>query len=197
MIAGAAATAFDAPIYNDKKVLPMLALILRYGIIAGVIVVAPMLWIWLPLKPGEHPNTGLVTGYLTMLVALTSVFLGVKHYRDKMLGGAVRFLPALGVGLAISAVASILYVIGWEICMAYSSFDFIAWYKAFLVKSASHLPPAEMQKALADAETFAKNYSNPLYRMSFTFIEIFPVGVLVSLVTAAVLRNSRVLPARS
>ena len=67
--------------------------------------------------------------YLVMIVALTAVFLGVKAYRDKVLGGVIRFLPALGVGLGISAVACILYVIAWEISMAYSSFDFITFYK--------------------------------------------------------------------
>jgi hypothetical protein len=39
-------------------------------------------------------------------------------------------------------------------------------------------------------------YSNPLYRLPITFVEMFPVGVLISLISAAVLRNSRVLPAR-
>ena len=42
---------------------------------------------------------------------------------------------------------------------------------------------------------FAKS-AHPLYRMPLTFIEIFPVGVLISLISAAVLRDSRVLPAR-
>ena len=176
-----------------------LALILRYGSLAGLIVVAPMLWnFWLGLGPGDKPQHSLLFGYLTMIVALTAVFLGVKHYRDKWLGGSVRFLPALGVGLGISAVASTFYVIGWEVCMAYSSFDFVAFYKAFMIESAQAKSgtPAELQQAIADAESFAKNYVNPLYRMPFTFIEIFPVGVLISLISALVLRNSRVLPAR-
>jgi hypothetical protein len=178
----------------------MISLILRYGIVAGVIVVIPMLWnFWLGLGPGDKPVHSMLIGYLTMLVALTAVFLGVKRYRDKWLGGTVRFLPALGVGLGISAVASILYVIGWEICMAFSSFDFISHYKAMMIESAraKNSTPAELQQAIAAAESFAKNYVNPMYRMPFTFIEIFPVGVLISLISAAVLRNSRVLPARA
>ena len=55
---------------------------------------------------------------------------------------------------------------------------------------------AELNQAIADADAFAKMYKNPLYRMPMTFIEMFPVGVLISLITAAILRNSRVLPAR-
>ena len=57
-----------------------------------------------------------------------------------------------------------------------------------------HMRP--LQKVIADAEAFATNYANPLYRMPLTFIELFPVGVLITLISAAVLRNSRVLPAR-
>jgi hypothetical protein len=37
-------------------------------------------------------------------------------------------------------------------------------------------------------------YADPLYRLPMTFIEIFPIGVLVSLIAAALLRNRRFLP---
>jgi len=53
-----------------------------------------------------------------------------------------------------------------------------------------------LNQAIADAESFATMYKNPLYRMPMTFIEMFPVGLLISLITAAILRNSRVLPAQ-
>lgn len=39
-------------------------------------------------------------------------------------------------------------------------------------------------------------YANPLFRLPMVFAEIFPVGVLVSLISAALLRNRRFLPAR-
>lgn len=174
----------------------MFAVILFYGVLAGVIVSVPMLWTFLTLAPGEHPPLGMLAGYLIMLVALTAVFLGVKSYRDKVLGGAIRFLPALGVGLAISLVASVMYVLAWEICMAYSNFDFTEFYAGYLRDAAKGGTPEQLSKAAAEAKEFAENYTKPLYRMPWTFIEIFPVGLLVSLITAAVLRNSRVLPAR-
>ena len=40
-------------------------------------------------------------------------------------------------------------------------------------------------------------YANWWFRMPVTFTEIFPVGVLVSLVSAAILRNPNVLPRRA
>lgn len=46
-------------------------------------------------------------------------------------------------------------------------------------------------------DDFRRQYANPLFRMPVAFVEIFPVGVLVSLISAALLRNSRFLPARA
>jgi hypothetical protein len=176
----------------------MTSLILRYGILGGLIVTIPMLWQWLPLEDGDHPPGGMLLGYATMIVALTTVFLGVKQYRDRKLGGVIRFLPALGVGLGISLVACLCYVIGWEITMAYSDFDFARWYSNYLVDAAKarNASPAELQQAIVAAREFAQMYAKPWVRIPMTFVEMFPVGVLISLISAALLRNSRFLPAR-
>jgi hypothetical protein len=177
----------------------MIRLIALYGTLAGLIVAVPMVWSMMVLTPQTAPDNGAVYGYLTMIVALTAVFLGVKHYRDKVLGGAIKFVPALLVGLGISAVASVFYVVGWEISLAFSGFDFAASYSNAMVEAAraKGASPADLQKAIADGEAFAKMYANPFYRLPITFIEMFPVGMLISLISAALLRNSRLLSARS
>jgi len=100
----------------------MFRIILLYGVPGALIVGAPLFW---GMVSGQQNNeSGAIIGYTTMLVALTGVFLGVKHYRDRELGGVVKFLPALGVGLAISAVASLGWVIAWEAALAVTKFDF-------------------------------------------------------------------------
>jgi len=175
----------------------MLSLILRYGVIAGLVIGIPMMWRMLSAKPGEVPVVGMLVTYLVMIVALSAVFIGIKAYRDKVLGGVIRFLPALGVGLGISAVASIVYVTAWEISSAYSSFDFVAFYKAYMIDAAKGGSPAAVNQAIANAEAFETMYRNPLFRIPMVFVEMFPVGVLISLISAAVLRNPRVLPARA
>lgn len=175
----------------------MINVILRYGIIGGLIVAIPMVWRMLAAQPGENPLGGMLVGYLVMIVALTTVFLGIKQYRDKVLGGVIKFGPAFLLGLGISFVASVFYVVGWEISIAFSKFDFAAWYSNSLLESAqaSGASAAELAKVTADIESFQKLYANPLLRMPMVFIEIFPVGVLISLISAALLRKSRLLPA--
>lgn len=176
----------------------MIRTILIYGFIAGLIVAVPMvagMVFWPSDKPPEH---GVLIGYLTMLVALSAVFLGVKHHRDRALGGAIRFLPALGVGLSISLVAGIMYVLGWELALGLTGFDYADLMVRMSVEGAQArgVSGEELEKVRAESEAFAALYRNPLIRMPITFTEILPVGVIVSLITAALLRNSRFLPAR-
>lgn len=177
----------------------MKACILRFGVIAGLVVSIPMIVRWLRMQPTDDPGSGMIAGYLIMFVALTMVFVGIKQYRDKSLGGVIRFGQALGLGLAISAVAGLFYCVAWELCLAFGSFDFNAWYANSLMEAARArgATPAELEKVAADAASFSQMYSNPLVRMPMSFLEIFPVGVLISLVAAALLRNPSFLPARA
>jgi hypothetical protein len=75
----------------------VLRIILIYGIIGGLIVAVPMAVTTFTATPGAIPDNAALYGYFSMLLAFTMVFVGIKHYRDKALGGVIRFLPALGV----------------------------------------------------------------------------------------------------
>jgi hypothetical protein len=177
----------------------MKAFVIRYGLIAGVIVAIPMLAYWLSLPADAilpPATTMMVATYAVMLVALTLVFVGIKQYRDRVLGGVIRFGPALLVGLAISAIAGLCYAFAWEICRIFGRFDFTAMYATTFVEEARArgADAAGMAAAAEQAAQFTQMYANPLFRIPMTFLEIFPVGVLVTLISAALLRNSRFMP---
>lgn len=176
----------------------MSRIILIFGVAAGLIVAVPMCLLIANAEPGSAATSHL-TGYLIMLLALSLVFLGVKRLRDRQLGGVIRFVPALLAGLGISAVASVIYVIGWEITLAVTDFAFIDSYSSAAVEAArvKGASAAEVEAVIAKMDEFRRQYANPLFRMPVTFVEIFPVGCLISLITAALLRNSRFLPART
>jgi hypothetical protein len=176
----------------------MFRVVTLYGIVAGLIVCTHLVWV-IVSPPDAHMEHGYLYGYGTMIVALTAVFLGIKRYRDSVQGGVIRFGQAVLVGLGISLVASIVYVVGWELCLAISGSDFGSVYAQGMIDAARQkgVAGAELEKVVQDANAFATSYANPLYRLPMTFIEIFPVGVLITLISAAVLRNSRVLPARA
>jgi hypothetical protein len=176
----------------------MLKQILKYGLIAGLIVGIPMLGLAFVMK--DHPPTswGMAIGYLTMLIAFSTIFLAIKRTRDIEHGGVIRFWPALGLGLGISVVASIIYVLCWEAVLATTGMDYIGAYgETLMEEQKAQGASAETIAALArEMQQLASDYANPLFRMPLTFTEIFPIGLLVSLVSAGLLRNSRFLPAQ-
>ncbi len=171
----------------------MLRKILVFGTYAGLIVGSILFGTTVGFK--DHPplELGMVIGYASMLIALSMVFVGVKRHRDIDRGGVIRFWPAFGMGLAISIVAGVFYVLAWEAAVAVTGMDFGSVYANILIEQqkAQGMSGEALAKFVADMEQFQRDYANPFYRMPMTFTEIFPVGVLVSLISAALLRNSR------
>lgn len=176
----------------------MLRNIFIYGTIAGVIVAIPTFGLTVLLKDHPPESYGLLIGYTTMLIALSAIFVAIKRQRDVEGGGVIRFWPALALGLGVSAIAGICYVLAWEAALAVTGMDFGGDYARALIaaEKAKGVSGAALAKFTAEMEAFKAQYANPLYRLPMTFAEIFPVGVLVSIVSAALLRNSRFLPAR-
>lgn len=177
----------------------MARIALIYGTLAGVIVIACTVASFSLTESYGHHSGSLWLGYLIMIVALTMIFFGVKRYRDREKGGVIKFLPAFGVGLAIAVVAGIAYVATWEAYLAISGRDFIGEYSNAVIEAAraKGVTGAALDAQIAEMNQLKVQYANPLFRLPMTFLEIFPVGLIIALISAALLRNSRVLPARA
>jgi len=175
----------------------MFRTILVYGAISGTIIIATMI-AGLALASGEGSTGSQWFGYLTMLVAFSLIFVGIKRYRDNVLGGVIKFWPAFGMGLGIAAVAGVFYVIGWEISLHMTDFAFVETYREGMEKAyrAKDLADDVLAKKLAGLDEMMVNYMNPFFRMPMTFLEPTPVSLVVALVSAALLRNPKVFPAR-
>ena len=176
----------------------MKKIVLIYGSIAGVIV-GGMLMGTMPLYNNGTLNHdhGLLIGYTSMVIALSLVFFGVKSYRDKYLGGKITFWKAVVMGLSISLVASIIYGIAWEICYhtvaAGYSDQMVMSYVEDLKKSGASA--AEIEAGRVKMEGFKTMYENPIVRFGFTLMEILPVGLVISALSATLLRKEDFLPA--
>lgn len=172
--------------------------ILKYGVIAGLVVGGFMFATFLGFGGMPPLKYAMLIGYTTMLIALSAVFVGIKRHRDVDRGGVIGFWPAFGVGLGVSFIASIFYVVAWEALQAMTHMDFAGAYSQAMIESerAKGASAEALAKLGSDMAAFKVQYADPMFRLPMTFVEIFPVGVLVSLVSAGLLRNSRFLPAR-
>ena len=175
-----------------------LRLILTYGLIAGVLVAAGLVGGALVSQSGLHQVRPWF-GYLIMLAALSSILVGVRQYRDLAPGGTITFGAALLIGVGISAVASVAFALIWEIYLAATQYGFVDRYidATLAAKRASGVTGAAYQKLIAETEVFRRHYANPLLRLLGSFAQVFPVGLLVAVASAALLRDRRFLPARS
>ena len=170
-----------------------------YGLLSGLVVAGVIVT---GLALGGHDSGVFGTlwfGYLVMLVALTFIFVGVKRYRDVERGGVIKFLPAFGMGLAIAVCAGIAYACVWEVYLASTGYRFMDEYIATILRHRQEAgaTPSEITRLAAEMEPMRTNYANPLFRFPMTFLEIFPVGFIVALISAALLRNPKLLPARA
>lgn len=167
-----------------------------YGVISGVIVTIGMYTSIALIS--DHGTIGMIAGFLSMLVALSFVFVGVKRYRDADLGGVIGFWRALGAGCGIALVSSLFYVLSWEVYNAATGGTFMTQYIASQIENmrAAGKSPQEIAKFTTEMQIFAAQYRNPLFRMMVTFSEMLPVSIPVPLLTAILLRNSKFLPAK-
>jgi len=172
--------------------------ILIYGLIAGLIAGVSLSVTTVTANHSMGSGLSMLIGYLMMLIALTAIFIAIKRHRDLDLGGVIKFWPALGLGLGISVISGILYVAAWDLTLVITHMDFAGSYARAMIAEAQAkgVTGAALAKITNEMDQFKVQYANPLYRWPMTFIEIFPVGVLVSLISAGLLRNSRFLPAR-
>lgn len=176
----------------------MKRIVLIYGLIAGAIVGA-MLLITVPMyKAGTlNLDNGELLGYTTMTIALSLIFFGVKSYRDNNLGGEISFGRAVQVGLLIMLVAGVIYALCWEVSYRNMGEEFTAKMNQHYMDKmkADGASEAELAEAKADWESFGELYKNPIIRFGVTIMEITPVGVVLTLLSAALLRRKDFLPA--
>lgn len=173
----------------------MLRYNLIFGTIAGIIVSA--LLVLGVVYGGTGGVWGMVFGYLSMLVAMSFVFVGVKRYRDAEKGGVIRFWPAFGLGFLIALLASLFYVFTWEAYTALTGGAWMADYMAATIEARLEAggSPEEIAALTAQMDSFARQYAHWWFRMPVTLSEILPVGLIVALVSAGLLRDPRVFPA--
>ena len=167
----------------------MKKIVLTYGIIGGIIVAAMM---WLTLGSGEHDfDNGMWIGYTTMVIALSTIFFAIKAYRDKHLAGSIKFGKAFVLGLLITLVASTFYVASWLVLSATSDQDFMTEYYEHEKQKleSGDLAPEEVEAKLQEMRDFQELYKNPAVKIGFTYMEILPVGLLISLLCAALLKR--------
>lgn len=168
---------------------------LTYGVLAGAIVSLFMVFAMVLWQNDalSFDNSEFI-GYGSMVIALSMIFFGIKSYRDKHQNGALTFGKGLQVGLLITLIASLMYAATWETFYQTNTEIQTTFMEKYTEHSLNKMKaqgasPAEIDKKAQEMAGMAEMYKNPVIRFGFTLLEIFPVGIVVTLICAAALRR--------
>lgn len=161
------------------------------GLISGTLVTLFMLISMYVCYNSTNFESSMLVGYASMLLAFSLVFVGIKNQRDKLGDGTITFGKAFKTGFFISLIASSMYVFGWMIEYHLFIPDFIDKYGAHILKEAreSGLNAAQIQEKADQIEMNRTLYANPFSFILVTYMEILPVGILVTLLCSLILKR--------
>lgn len=164
--------------------------VLTFGFLSGALS-ALMLFGTVPFMDRIEFDKGAIVGYTAMVISFLFVYFGVRSYRDNVGGGQLSFGRGLAVGLLITVISCLCYVAAWEVVYFNFMPDFMDKYAAYAIEQLRASGGTQdaidaMTKQMAD---FKVMYANPLYNSAVTFLEPTPVGLLVTLISATVLRK--------
>ena len=169
----------------------MARIIIVYGLIAGGVVALVSFGSLALLSDGEIPTGSKWLGYSIMLIALSVIFFAVKSYRDQQLGGVIKFWTALKLGFGISLMAAVVYALGWELYYQTLGGDFMQQYTLSYLEQmrVDGATSNEIETARQRMADFERLYSLLPARFGITLVEILPIGLVISLLSAALLRK--------
>lgn len=169
---------------------------LVFGTIAGVIISVFMGISMAMMSCGSTDSDGgttsMIIGFSAMAVAFSFIFVGIKNYRDKQNAGTITFGKGFLLGFMISLIASTLYVITWGVEFHFFMPDFIDKYSAMQVKQLqeSGLSGTALDAAIKDIDSTNYNYKNNIFFFAmYTYMEILPVGIIITLISALILKR--------
>ena len=162
--------------------------ILTFGLISGALI-SLMMTLTVPFQ--DKLGHSYVIGYATIVLSLLLSFFGIRSYRDNVGKGQITFGKAFAVGISITIISCLRYVLTWEIIYYNFMPDFMDKYSAHIIQKmqASGATAAAIQQKTVELDKLKVMYKNPLVNMAMTFIEPFPVGLVITLISAAVLRR--------
>ena len=161
--------------------------VLAFGLISGAIA-SLLMFGTLPFAYRIGFDKALFVGYTTIVASLLPVFFGIRSYRENVGGGTITFGRAFAVGILITLISCAFYVITWEIMYYTFMGDFCDRYANYLFEKA-RASGTSLQVVEAKVQQLKRILGNPFLNAAVTFTEPFPIGLVITLISSAILRK--------
>ncbi|HLO72948.1 MAG TPA: DUF4199 domain-containing protein [Flavobacterium sp.] len=160
-------------------------IVLKNGLFGSVIVSSLLVFITMYMKSNPEKEVSMTVGFAGMILAFFFVIWGIKQQRDAN-NGVISFGKAFITGFMITLIISTVYVLVWLIIL-YNYFpNFAEHYTDMAIQKAS---PDEVAKVTEDMNSFKEMYKNPIMVILLTYVEILPLGIVFSIISALILKR--------
>jgi hypothetical protein len=168
----------------------MKKIVLTFGLISGLIM-SVLMGGSLLLADKIGSGHSLLLGYTIMVASFLLIYFGIRSYRDNTLAGQISFGRAFACGILITLISSVCYVVMWEILYFNFMPHFMDGYFAAQIHKvqSAGLDAAATAARVAAIQHSQQLYQNPLVNMAYSIMEPLPVGLLITLISAALLRR--------
>ena len=122
------------------------------------------------------------------------VYVGIRNYRDKYNGGVISFGKAFKIGIMIVLIASTIYVVAWLIDYFFFIPDFMEKFSASELDKlkASGASQIEIDKETKEMANLTRMFKNPFFNAMMTYVEILPVGLIVTVISSLILKRKTI-----
>jgi hypothetical protein len=164
--------------------------VLTFGLISGFIT-SVLMGFSLLIADKIGSGHSMILGYTIMVASFLLIYFGIRSYRDNTLDGQISFGRAFACGILIALITCVCYVAMWEILYFNFMPHFMDSYFAAQIHKvqSSGLDQATTAAKIAEIQRSQQLYQNPFVNMAYTFMEPFPVGLVITLISAAILRR--------
>ncbi len=160
--------------------------VLIFGVIIGIILCINMIYMVNLFYTHPDFESNDVLGYAAMVVVFSLIFFGVRNYRNKELDGIISFGKAFKTGLFIALIGSTMYVVVWLFYYYLFVPDFLDKYIPYALKD---IPADELAAKTQEMDKFKEIYKSPFFVILITYSEVLPVGLIVTLISALILKK--------
>ena len=160
-----------------------------YGLLAITVLTAFHLYVVLPNTSFESSE---IAGYLTMLVSMIFVFVGIKKYRDQVNNGSLTFGQGMKIGALIVLIPAV----------AFGLFDVLytevlnpgwtqQYYEHYVQQVKASALPGEIDKKLKGLEESKKMFDNPVFAFLIMAGTVYVIGIIVTIISSLSLMRKK------
>ncbi len=164
----------------------MKKIVLTFGALSGAIPV--LMFVIGAAFGGKHWQGSLVVGWATIILSAVFIFVGIRSYRENYNNGVISFGKAFKVGILITLIGALMYVVAWEIIYFNFMHDMMDSYFAAEVDKlkTSGATEEQINKSIEMGRLYK---SNPFVNAAWTIMEPLTVTIPMTLIASLIMKR--------